>query len=184
MFSSFDRHATGMPLVDAQADFRRARRAQFVARIGRRLTRRNAASNTPRTLADVVLLGGGPARLEVVPLDSIVGTVEPTVHFDAHFRPVSDVVRQRWERIALAHRRGIALPPIQLRRRDDGHYVVDGRHRVSVALALGHRDIDAWVTSDWTPAHAVGERVHDAAAIGLPGGVAPAPACMVTASCQ
>jgi hypothetical protein len=86
----------------------------------------------------------------VVALDSIVGKLEPTVNFDARFRPVSDVVRWRWERVALAHRRGIALAPIQLRRRSDGYYVVDGRHRVSVALALGHRDIDAWVTSDRT----------------------------------
>jgi hypothetical protein len=26
------------------------------------------------------------------------------------------------------------------------YYVIDGRHRVSVTHALGHRDIDAWVT--------------------------------------
>jgi hypothetical protein len=162
MFSSFDRHVTGMPVLDAQADFRRARRAQFVARIGRWLIRRGTGPNTPRTMADVVALGGGPARLQVVPLDSIVGTLEPTVHFDARFRPVSDVVRARWERIALAHRRGIALPPIQLRSRGDGHYVIDGRHRVSVALALGHRDIDAWVTSDRTPVGSTGGSVHEA----------------------
>jgi hypothetical protein len=31
-------------------------------------------------------------------------------------------------------------------RRPDGYYVVDGRHRVSVARAIGHRDITAWVT--------------------------------------
>jgi ParB-like chromosome segregation protein Spo0J len=38
------------------------------------------------------------------------------------------------------------LPPIVVRKRSDGYYVLDGRHRVSVALALGHKDIDAWVT--------------------------------------
>jgi hypothetical protein len=27
----------------------------------------------------------------------------------------------------------------------DGYYVEDGRHRVSVARAIGQRDIDAWV---------------------------------------
>jgi ParB-like chromosome segregation protein Spo0J len=56
------------------------------------------------------------------------------------------VVRWRWERIALAHRKGAALPPVVLRRQADGYYVVDGRHRVSVARALGYRDIDAWVS--------------------------------------
>jgi hypothetical protein len=82
----------------------------------------------------------------VVPLGSIVGTIEPTPHFDARFRPASDVVRHRWERVALAYRRGVALPPVVLRARNDGYYVVDGRHRVSVARALGLKDIDGWVT--------------------------------------
>jgi ParB-like chromosome segregation protein Spo0J len=55
-------------------------------------------------------------------------------------------VRARWERVALAHRKGIALPPIEVLEREDGYYVVDGRHRVSVARALGHRDIEARVS--------------------------------------
>jgi hypothetical protein len=62
------------------------------------------------------------------------------------FRPASKLVRARWERIALAHRRAVSLPPITVLRGEDGYHVVDGRHRVSVALALGRRDIDAWVT--------------------------------------
>lgn len=47
--------------------------------------------------------------------------------------------RPRWERIALAHRTGRALPPITLVRRPDGHYVIDGCHRVSVARARAPR---------------------------------------------
>lgn len=89
---------------------------------------------------------GGLRRLRVVPLAAIVGTLEPTPHFDAGFRPASDVVRRRWERMALAHRRGDALPPIDLVERPEGYYVLDGRRRVSVARALGHPDIDARVT--------------------------------------
>jgi hypothetical protein len=108
--------STGMPVADARDDFLRARRAQVAA------------------------------RLEVIPLKTIVGTVEPTIMFDADFRPASELVRTRWERIALAHRRAVSLPPISVLRGEDGYYVVDGRHRVSVALALGRRDIDAWVT--------------------------------------
>jgi ParB/Sulfiredoxin domain len=82
----------------------------------------------------------------VVPLRAIVGTLEPTSSFDSDFRPASNEMRTRWERIALAHRRGDALPPVILRRQPDGYYIVDGRHRVSVARALQHREIDAWVT--------------------------------------
>jgi hypothetical protein len=75
-----------------------------------------------------------------------VGAVESTVNFDSNFRPTSKALRWRWERVALAHRRGEALPPVVLRRQPDGYYVVDGRHRVSVARALRHNDIDAWVS--------------------------------------
>lgn len=144
MLGSIDRHATGMPVLDAQADFRRARRAHVLARVGRSLTRRGGCSKPP-TAEDPVALTGGASRLEVIPLRSIVGTVEPSIHFDDRFRPASEVLRRRWERIALAHRRGDPLPPIVVRKRPDGYYVLDGRHRVSVALALGHTDIDAWV---------------------------------------
>ena len=138
-------HATGSPLIDAQADFRRARRAQFAARIGRWLVRRSRCGRLP-ALDRSTSLGGGSPRLEVISLRSIVGTLEPTPLFDARFRPASEAVRYRWERIALAYRRGQALPPVVLSARPDGYYVVDGRHRVSVARALGLEDIDGWVT--------------------------------------
>jgi hypothetical protein len=138
-------HATGNPLIDAQADFRRARRSQLVRRIGRWLLRRSCCNRLP-VVDRSAALGGGTRRLEVVSLESIVGTLEPTPLFDARFRPASETVRHRWERIALAHRRGDALPPVVLRALPDGYYVVDGRHRVSVARALGLGDIDGWVT--------------------------------------
>lgn len=67
--------------------------------------------------------------------------------FDAAFRPTSEHVRARWERVALAHRTGVSLAPITVLERPEGYYVVDGRHRVSVARALGHRDIEARVTA-------------------------------------
>lgn len=138
-------YATGSPLMDAQADFRRARRAQFVSRIGRWLMRRSGRNGLP-ALDRCTPMGSGRRRLEVVSLESIVGTLDPTALFDARFRPASETVRHRWERIALAHRRGEALPPVVLSARPDGYYVVDGRHRVSVARALGLSDIDGWVS--------------------------------------
>lgn len=145
MFSLLQNHATGMPTLDAESDFRRARRAHFVARIGRWFARRPHCRH-PRALGQTAVLTGGLPRAQIVPLDAIVGTLEPTPHFDASFRPASNVVRGRWERIALAHRRGHALPPVELIKRPEGYYVLDGRHRVSVARALGHPDIDAQVT--------------------------------------
>src|ERR1700716_2434247 len=144
MLGSSIAYSTGMPTFDAQADFRRARRAHAAARIGRWFAHRRRRSR-PAALEESAVMPGGVQRLRVVRRVSIGGTREPTVHFDARFRPASEAVRHRWERIALAHRRGAALPPVVLRAGPGGYYVVDGRHRVSVARALGHRDIDGWV---------------------------------------
>jgi ParB-like nuclease family protein len=145
MLGSPHRYSTGLAPIDAQADFRRARRAYAVARVGR-WVRRCRCQDRPRALAPTATLGAGPSRLEVVQLGEIVGTVEQTERFDSAFRPASEALRRRWEGIALAHRKGLALPPVVLRRQPDGYYVVDGRHRVSVARALRLGDIDAWVT--------------------------------------
>jgi len=139
-------HNTGMPVIDAHEDFARARRAHAAARAARWLTRRRRLPRTPRTLGDTVG-PGGVTRLRVINLAAIVGTMEPTISFDAYFRPATELVRARWERVALAHRRGVPLPPITVLQRPDGYYVVDGRHRVSVARALGFREIEAWVSS-------------------------------------
>jgi hypothetical protein len=143
MFASLTTHSTGMPVLDARDDFLRARRAHLVSRAARWLTRQRRP-NHPRTLPDAATYSGRPRR-EVIALGSIVGTVEPSPHFDERFRPASVHLRARWERVALAHRRGVSLAPIAVLQRPDGYYVIDGRHRVSVALAAGRREIEAWV---------------------------------------
>jgi hypothetical protein len=143
MFASLTTHSTGMPALDARDDFLRARRAHLVGRAARWLARRRRP-NHPRTLPEAAT-HSGRARREVIALGSIVGTVEPSPHFDARFRPASGHLRARWERVALAHRRGVSLAPIAVLQRPDGYYVIDGRHRVSVALAAGRREIEAWV---------------------------------------
>ena len=139
-------HSTGIPMVDARGDFARARRAQLAARAVRWLASRRRGPNHPRTLSDRAGWSRRATRREGIPLDRIVGTVEPSPHFDARFRPASVHLRARWERVALAYRRGVSLPPIAVLHGPDGYYVVDGRHRVSVALAAGLGDIDALVT--------------------------------------
>jgi hypothetical protein len=147
----FELSTTGVPAIDAQADFARARRSHLRARALGWLTAGRRGPRGPKTLGAAAPVPQGAPRAEVIPLKAIVGSVEPSNSFDARFRPASEVVRARWERIALAHRTGVSLPPIAARRSADGYYVVDGRHRVSVALALGHRDIDAWVTDTRPP---------------------------------
>jgi hypothetical protein len=145
MFASLSTHSTGMPALDAREDFARARRAHLAARAARWLNGRRRCPNHLRMLPEAAAPTGRGGRMAIIALDSIVGTVEPSPHFDERFRPTSAHVRPRWERVALAHRKGVALPPIAVLEGPDGYYVVDGRHRVSVALATGRREIDAWV---------------------------------------
>jgi hypothetical protein len=144
MLASLITHSTGMPALDAREDFARARRAQRAARARRWLRRRRRPGHPP-TLSEASARAGRGGGLAVIALDSIVGTVEPSPHFDERFRPAAGHLRSRWVRVALAHRTGVALPPIAVVHGPGGYYVVDGRHRVSVALATGRREIDAWV---------------------------------------
>lgn len=140
---------TGLPRADAQFDFSRARRRRALARLSAGL-RRSDDVNQILPFEEVARALGrtGERRLgeQLIPLDSIVGTVDRAREFDRSFRPTSTRVRARWERINLAQRKGEAMPPIDVYRIGELHFVKDGHHRVSVARALGHRDINAYVT--------------------------------------
>jgi hypothetical protein len=73
-------------------------------------------------------------------------------------------VRPRWERIAMAQRKGQAMPPIDVYRIGELHFVKDGHHRVSVARELGYEVIDAYVTEVITELGAERAiRLHDLA---------------------
>ena len=140
---------TGLPSADAQFDFSRARRQRALARLSARLRRADDVNHILPFEEVVQALGRtGERRLgqQLITLDSIVGTVDRSREFDRSFRPTSPRVRERWERINLAQRKGQAMPPIDVYRIGDMHFVKDGHHRVSVARALGHRDIAAYVT--------------------------------------
>lgn len=142
--------STGFPGPDAQGDFARARRAQQLAAIARRLRREPDDVGLILPFEEVVealgRLGQHDLGLRVVPLDAIVGTVDRDVEFDRGFRPTSPRLRSRWERINAAQRRGASMPPVSLYKVGDLHFVRDGHHRVSVAKSLGRTDIDAYVT--------------------------------------
>jgi hypothetical protein len=141
---------TGFPVADAENDFLRARRRQVLARLAAWLRRAPDDVNIMLPFDEVVAalgrLGERRLGLQVITLDSIVGSVDRSREFDRRFRPTSGQVRERWQRLALAQRRGEPIPPIEVYRVGDMHFVVDGHHRVSVAHALGLKTIDAYVT--------------------------------------
>jgi len=151
---------TGLLWVDVEDDFNRARRRQMLARLAGWLR------GQPRDVGRILLLdevvaaqgrrGERYLGLQTIPLDTVAGTVDSRRDFDRKFRPTSNRVRQRWERLDLAQRRGVFLPPIDVYRVGDLHFVMDGHHRVSVAVATGQKTIEAHVTEVLTRMPAAG----------------------------
>jgi hypothetical protein len=141
---------TGLPQQDAEHDFAVARRRRALSRIASRLRFEPDDVSAMLPFEEVVAaLGRRSERdlgLKTIPLDSIVGTVgRRHQEFDRDFKPTSKGVRSRWQSIATARRRGQAMPPIDVYRIGELHFVEDGHHRVSVASALGDTHIDAHV---------------------------------------
>src|ERR1700761_7022559 len=141
---------TGFPRADVENDFLRIRRRQVLARLAGRLRRGPDDVNLILPYDEVVAALGFRGEehlgLRTIKLDAGVGTVGSRRDFDRRFRPTSTRVRERWERLALAQRRGEAIPPIDVYRVGQLHFVRDGHHRVSIALATGQETIDAYVT--------------------------------------
>ena len=142
--------STGFPGSDAERDFARERRRQAVARLAARLRAQPDDVTSVLPLDPVVEALGrrGERDLGVmtIPIGAIVGTVDRRPDsFDRSFRPSSPALRQRWERIAAARRRGEPMPPIDVYRVGQIYFVRDGHHRVSVARALGDTTIEARV---------------------------------------
>ena len=154
---------TGLAHQDARDDFDRARRRASLAKLAGWLHGQPSSRNRLPVLGEVTALTGAPGpglrRLEyervghlgptaeaLVPIDQIVGTIEPTSCFDRHFRPTSEVPRTRFERIAADILSGRGMDPVELYRCGGQYYVLDGRHRIAVARALGER----WVLANIT----------------------------------
>jgi hypothetical protein len=132
---------TGFPRADARDDFDRALREARLARLTGWLSGRASGDRLP-VLGEVTITGG--ARQELVPIDRIVGSVEPMMCFDRRFRPTSQLPRERFERIDAEVRCGRGMDPVELYHCAGDYYVEDGHHRIAVARALGERRV--WAT--------------------------------------
>ncbi|MDQ1423987.1 MAG: hypothetical protein QOD72_1485 [Acidimicrobiaceae bacterium] len=141
---------TGFPRADVENDFLRMRRRQVLAKLAHKLSREPDDVSLILPFDEVVAALGYEGEqfvgLKTIKLSALVGTVDSRRDFDRRFRPTSARVRERWERLALAQRRGEPMPPIDVYRVGDMYFVRDGHHRVSIALASGQTTIDAYVT--------------------------------------
>ena len=84
---------------------------------------------------------------QTVPIKLIVGSEGRYRDFNRFFLPKTDHLRNRWERVDMAHLRDVILPAIQLYEIGGVYFVRDGNHRVSVAKAQNVEFIDAEVIS-------------------------------------
>ncbi len=85
-------------------------------------------------------------RMEVVPLDKIVGSVGRYQDFTKEFLPRRSASQERWTKLDAALNALEHLPPVELYKIGDVYFVKDGNHRVSVARANGLDFIEAHVT--------------------------------------
>src|SRR5882724_1336886 len=153
---------TGFPRADVENDFTRARRHQELAALARWLRREPDDVNLILPFDEVVaalgLTGQHDRGLRTIPLSHVVGTVDSQRDFDRRFRPTSNRIRERWERLALAQRQGASMPPIDVYQVGQLYFVKDGHHRVSIAMATRQQVIDAYVTEVDTAVPADGIR--------------------------
>jgi hypothetical protein len=156
---------TGLTEQDARDVFDRARRRASWAQLAGWLRGRPASRNRLPVLGEVPIAAGaggaapgvqrlefervgrpGPARQVMVPIGQIAGTAEPTTCFDRRFRPTSAAPRARFEWLAAAVLSGRGMESVELYHCGGRYYVLDGRHRIAVARALGEQSICANVT--------------------------------------
>jgi hypothetical protein len=84
--------------------------------------------------------------MQTVPIRRIGGSEGRSNDFDRDFNPLQHHTKERWLGVAAARHRGKSLPPVELIRVGDVYFVRDDHHRISVARALGQREIEAEVT--------------------------------------
>jgi hypothetical protein len=112
--------------------------------------------------------------LQVVALESIVGTVRHPSQNTTDFLPLPYLRGRnwsaRWERIRDGTRKLSVLPAIDLVKVGDDYYVADGHNRVAAAKEVGAVTIDADVTElvlpGTTPSESPGQRDASSLLIG------------------
>ena len=116
----------------------RAARDRFFAK----LTGRNASLPA---FPDELHHGKGSRKslgVKNIPVDKITGTLNHCKDFDHKFRPIQKHLLHRWVNtfISLNHDK---WSPILVHKIGEQYFVEDGRHRVSVARAVGMEFIEA-----------------------------------------
>ena len=142
-----------------KSDFNRARFHAVVHRIWAILSGRPVDLLSFEEIKKHLRIGVPVYRgMSTVKLEQVVGSLNRHHEFDRAFRPSNLVSSQRWQRVDRAFHEGISLPAVILYQVGEAYFVVDGHHRVSVALRQGQVFIDAEVR-EWVSDASRSQRV-------------------------
>jgi hypothetical protein len=134
--------------TEARDDFNRARAGAFFSEIFNLFSPSRRELLSLQEVKEVVKPRGETYRgMQTVSIDRIVGSEGRYRDFNKSFLPRHEYLRNRWQRVDMAHLTDVILPPIKLYEIGGVYFVRDGNHRVSVAKAQGVIAIDAEVVS-------------------------------------
>ena len=126
--------------------YQRACLAGWLKRMASRLMRRSSdLLSLTQAETNQPIKNRYSAGIQWVALDQIQGSQGRCRDFDRAFYPRQGHSQSRWLRVATARELGIALPLVELVRVGNVYFVRDGHHRISVARAIGQREIEAEV---------------------------------------
>jgi hypothetical protein len=110
------------------------------------MKKRRALKDFSRELARGRIVRRTQGTVTSVPVAQIVGSAGKAASMDGRFRYKSGKVDARLRRLreANAFARGV-FPPVDLYQINDDYYVIDGHHRVALALENDQVEIDAHV---------------------------------------
>ena len=133
---------------EARDDFNKARKSAFFSQLFNIFSREKQELMSLQEVKEVLKPRGETYRgMQVVPIDKIVGSEGRYRDFNKQFLPRHEYLRNRWQRVDMAHLTDVILPPITLYEIGGVFFVRDGNHRVSVAKAQGVASIDAEVVA-------------------------------------
>jgi hypothetical protein len=133
---------------EAREDFNRARKSAFFTQIFNLFSPSKQELLSLQEVKEALKPRGETYRgMQTVPIDRIVGSEGRYRDFNKQFLPRHEYLRNRWQRVDMAHLTDVILPPITLYEIGGVYFVRDGNHRVSVAKAQGVAAIDAEVVS-------------------------------------
>ena len=135
-----------MTSFSAVEDFFRAHRRASLKEIVSAISgRQSDLLGYDEILEKLHLRGQSDKGLQEIPLKAIVGSVGRYSDFTRDFLPKKAGDKDRWVNVKIAMMGLKGVPPIEAYRIGEAYFVLDGNHRVSVAMDMGLEFIQAYV---------------------------------------